>query len=105
MKNAKTRDSILWMFFNSFRSMAINSETENNGRVTDVDLDPQERKIVNELRKMNRLPSLTEVDPKKANRLNKMMGKQAANWENIAKGPDYRVKGHRVIEEDGDRDR
>lgn len=106
MENIR-RDSILGMFFDSFRGMARNSKTEENGRVTDEDLDLKERKFVSELRKMNkgRLPSLTEVDPEKANRLNRIMKEAANNKRSIAKDPEHKVKGHRVIEEDGDRDR
>lgn len=51
MENIKRRDSILGMFFNSFRGMATNSKTEENGRVDVDDLSKDDKRELAEVLK------------------------------------------------------
>ena len=77
MEKAK-KQNLFINFINFIQAFRISEEDASNGRVTDEDLTPKERQFVNDLRKMTG-KSLKDVDPEKADRLDKRLKEQAAN--------------------------
>ena len=101
MEKAK-KQNLFINFINFIQAFRISEEDASNGRVTDEDLTPKERQFVNDLRKMTG-KSLKDVDPEKADRLDKRL-KEAAkgktnNTNRNAKG--YQKVEQKVKEPDG----
>ena len=97
MEKAK-KQNLFINFINFIQAFRISEEDASNGRVTDEDLTPKERQFVNDLRKMTG-KSLKDVDPEKADRLDKRLKEAAKGKTN---NTNRNAKGYKVLEKDNE---